>query len=155
MKLECLLCSNWLSKECKEELCQYISTILPDCISLQILCQPDKAVEILSNSHPQVIPVYAKDMFDKNEQWKSLVAYLNNKADEGGELGKVYSNALKEILSHLANCMTVEQLSDILPPGSSGTYQHYLLRCQQIGQADHLRSLIMATGHQLLTTLQL
>lgn len=155
MKLECLLCSNWLSKECKEELCQYISTILPDCISLQILCQPDKAVEILSNSHPQVIPVYARDMFDKNEQWKSLVAYLNNKADEGGELGKVYSNALKEILSHLANCMTVEQLSDILPPGSSGTYQHYLLRCQQIGQADHLRSLIMATGHQLLTTLQL
>lgn len=155
MKLECLLCSNWLSKQCKEELCQYISTILPDCISLQILCQPHKAVELLSNSYPQVIPVYAKDMFDKNEQWKSLVEYLKNKADEGGELSDVYSNALKEILSHLANCMTVEQLSDILPPGSSSTYQHYLLRCQQIGQADHLRSLIMATGHQLLTTLQL
>lgn len=155
MKLECLLCSNWLSKECKEELCQYISTILPECISLQILCQPHQAIEILSNSHPEVIPVYAKDMFDDNEKWKSLVQYLKNKSDEGGDQSDIYSDALKEILSHLASCVTVEQLSDILPPGSSSTYQHYLLRCQQIGQADHLRSLIMATGHQLLTTLQL
>lgn len=155
MKLECLLCSNWLSKQCKVELCQYISTILPDCISLQILSQPQKAIEILSNNHPQIIPIYAKDMFENNQQWKSLVEYLKHKSDKEGELGKIYNKALKEILSHLANCMTVEQLSDILPAGSSGTYQHYLLRCQQIGQADHLRSLIMATGHQLLTTLQL
>jgi hypothetical protein len=60
-----------------------------------------------------------------------------------------------DILTYLAQTLPVENVCRVLPPGGDNLYHSYVQICQQVGHANHIRALIMATGQQLLTTLNL
>jgi hypothetical protein len=60
-----------------------------------------------------------------------------------------------DILTHLAQTLSLEEMCRVLPPGWDNLYHGYIQVCQQVGHANHIRALIMATGQQLLATLNL
>jgi hypothetical protein len=60
-----------------------------------------------------------------------------------------------DILMYLAQTLPVEDVCRVLPPGGDNLYHSYVQICQQVGHANHIKALIMATGQQLLTTLNL
>jgi len=54
--------------------------------------------------------------------------------------------------------MCVEDLCSVLPSESSKNighdeYQTYVITCQKINQANQIKSMVMATGQQLLASL--
>lgn len=63
-----------------------------------------------------------------------------------------------DILEYLSHNMCVDDLCKVLP-GESATnkvyndYQTYVITCQKINQANQIKSLVIATGQKLLTTL--
>lgn len=65
---------------------------------------------------------------------------------------------LIDMLEYLSHTMCVEDLCSILPTESSkhtdhDDYQTYVLTCQRINQANQIKSMVMATGQQLLASL--
>lgn len=62
------------------------------------------------------------------------------------------------MLEYLSHTMCVEELCSILSLDSStnedhNEYQTYVLTCQRINQANQIKSMVMATGQQLLASL--
>lgn len=63
-----------------------------------------------------------------------------------------------DILEYLSHNMCVEDLCNVLPSESSSNidhdeYQTYVITCQKINQANQIKSMVMATGQQLLASL--
>lgn len=63
-----------------------------------------------------------------------------------------------DMLEYLSHNMCVEDLCNILPEESSTNighdeYQTYVITCQKINQANQIKSMVMATGQQLLASL--
>jgi len=63
-----------------------------------------------------------------------------------------------DILDYLSHNMSVEDLCGILPVDNltntdQNEYQMYVIICQKINQANQIKSMVMATGQQLLTSL--
>jgi len=62
------------------------------------------------------------------------------------------------MLEYLSHNMCVEDLCSVLPEDSStdighDEYQTYVITCQKINQANQIKSMVMATGQQLLASL--
>lgn len=67
-------------------------------------------------------------------------------------------SAFLDLLDYLSHHMCVEDLCSILPTECSSIngheeYQTYVITCQKINQANQIRSMVMATGQQLLGSL--
>lgn len=60
-----------------------------------------------------------------------------------------------EIVNYLPYALPMKSLHRILPRDDMATFQRCTEMCNQIMHADHVKSLIMETGQQLLTTLKL
>lgn len=63
-----------------------------------------------------------------------------------------------DMLEYLSHNMCVEDLCSILPAENSPNisqdeYQTYVITCQKINQANQIKSMVMATGQQLLASL--
>lgn len=63
-----------------------------------------------------------------------------------------------DILEYLSHNMCVEELCSVLPEGTSAKIEHdeyqiYVITCQKINQANQIKSMVMATGQQLLASL--
>lgn len=63
-----------------------------------------------------------------------------------------------DVLEYLAHSMSVEDFCGILSIENSKTishyeYQPYIITCQKINQANQIKSMVMATGQQLLASL--
>lgn len=61
-------------------------------------------------------------------------------------------------MEYLSHNMCVEDLCTVLPIESSTNmahdeYQMYIITCQKINQANQIKSMVMATGQQLLASL--
>lgn len=61
------------------------------------------------------------------------------------------------MLEYLSHNMSVEDLCNVLPVESSANvspkeYQMYVITCQKINQANQIKSMVMATGQQLLAS---
>lgn len=61
-------------------------------------------------------------------------------------------------MEYLSHNMCVEDLCTVLPTESStnialNEYQMYIITCQKINQANQIKSMVMATGQQLLASL--
>lgn len=61
-------------------------------------------------------------------------------------------------MEYLSHNMCVEDLCTVLPMESStnkalNEYQMYIITCQKINQANQIKSMVMATGQQLLASL--
>lgn len=60
-----------------------------------------------------------------------------------------------DTFTYLSQTLSLEEMCRVLPPGGEDIYHNYIQICQQVGHANHIRALIMATGQQLLATLNL
>lgn len=65
---------------------------------------------------------------------------------------------LLDLLEYLSHNMCVEDLCSILLAENSSNlnheeYQTYVITCQKINQANQIKSMVMATGQQLLASL--
>lgn len=160
-KLQCLLCSGKLPPECLSEVRQFVHTHpqLHGNLSLQVLCVPTReATNILLDFCPHALLQYAKDKFTSETEWKSLMLLLHRKTQTLGDetvLKPLYLQVTRDILTHLAQTLSLEEMCRVLPPGWDNLYHGYVQVCQQVGHANHIRALIMATGQQLLATLNL
>lgn len=160
LKLQCLLCSGWLEENVLSELVQFVSEFIPEEIgfNLLVLSQPMKAVEMLVNKYPTVLPQYNKDMLCSEPEWKHLIAILQLKVDEEVEGDKdnetkLYSQILEEVLNDLARSLSCEVFTRIVPAGKE--FEGYILTCQQTAHASHLRDVIKVTGDKLMATLNI
>lgn len=82
-----------------------------------------------------------------------------------------YKKILKDVLTHVATTMKLEQLLQVFPQNLAPTeseenhscdvldeiqnYEPYLLMCKETMHANQIKRLISATGQQLLCTLNL
>lgn len=62
------------------------------------------------------------------------------------------------MLEYLSHNLCVKELCSILPAESltnkdHNEYQMYVITCQKINQANQIKSMVMATGQQLLASL--
>ncbi|XP_023724080.1 Hermansky-Pudlak syndrome 3 protein isoform X2 [Cryptotermes secundus] len=160
-KLQCLLCSGKLPPECLSEVRQFVHTHpqLHGNLSLQVLCVPPReGTNILLDFCPHALLHYAQDRFTSETEWKSLVLLLHRKTQTLGDetvLKPLYQQVTRDILTYLAQTLSLEEMCRVLPPGWDKLYHGYVQICQQVGHANHIRALIMATGQQLLGTLNL
>jgi hypothetical protein len=70
-------------------------------------------------------------------------------------MNRMFRFHVADILTYLAQTLTLEEMYRVLPPGWDDLYHGYVQICQQVGHANHIKALIMATGQQLLATLHL
>ncbi|CAH0391907.1 unnamed protein product [Bemisia tabaci] len=156
-KLQSLIVSGWLDKDALSELSVYVHDVLPDCLSLKILAEPENAIDLLFQLCPETLPQYAKDTFESENEWKNLVQKLydavnenRNTSGEDQEDKPVYLNLLKDILEHLASNLSMEEFCRILPPDFDSTFHEFIVRCQNICHANAVRALIITTSRNLL-----
>ncbi|XP_021913117.1 Hermansky-Pudlak syndrome 3 protein isoform X3 [Zootermopsis nevadensis] len=160
-KLQCLLCSGKLPQDCAIEVRQFAQTHprLHGNLSLQVLCMPVlEAANVLLGFCPQALLRFTKDRFSGEAEWKWLLLMLHRKVQTLGDetlLKPFYLQVTRDVMTYLAQTLPVEDVCRVLPPGGDDLYRSYVQICQQAGHANHIRALIMATGQQLLTTLNL
>ncbi|XP_049805068.1 Hermansky-Pudlak syndrome 3 protein homolog [Schistocerca nitens] len=160
VKLQCLLCSGKLPKECVVEVYQFVQTHpqLHGNLSLQVLCVSTKeATNVLLNFCPQTLLQFAKDRYTVDSEYKHLLSLLHKKISALSDelLKPYYMRVMNEILTYLAQTYPLESLCQMLPAGTEYQYASFIHMGQQVTHANHIRSLIMITGRQLLGTLKL
>ncbi|KAK4878889.1 hypothetical protein RN001_011395 [Aquatica leii] len=179
-KLQALFCSRVLPDEAVIETNTFLSLnkTLRGYASLRsILMNKNEAVNYLLNVCPQCLLQYGKDCFTKGDEWKILITSLQAKIiqlSEDQNLNRIcffYKKLLKDVLTHLATSMHIENFQQVLPHRTNTvneviennksiieemyTYDTYLKVCKETMQANQIKKLITTTGHQLLCTLNL
>ncbi|KAK5638906.1 hypothetical protein RI129_013201 [Pyrocoelia pectoralis] len=181
-KLQALFCSGVLPDEAIMESKTFLSVnnTLRGCTSLMsILINRNDVVNYLLNSCPQCLLQYGKDCFTKDEEWQVLIMNTQMKVlqlsvDENlNRICFFYKKILKDILTHLATTLPIEDFQKVLPQRNLVTkgdhtneakdyikdeiysYDTYLTICKETTQANQIKKLITTTGHQLLLTLNL
>ncbi|XP_011872332.1 PREDICTED: uncharacterized protein LOC105564517 [Vollenhovia emeryi] len=160
-KLQSVLSCEFLPIECLHEVKQFLETQNIDgSLSLKILCiqNTEEVTTILMDSCPQAVVQYAKDKYSKDTEWKHLIELTQDKIATlmtQQELQLLYMQIMKEILNYLPHALPMKSLHRILPRDDMAAFQRCTEMCNQIMHADHVKSLIMETGQQLLTTLKL
>ncbi|KAG8240333.1 hypothetical protein J437_LFUL000808 [Ladona fulva] len=164
IKLQSMLCSTRLHPECVAEVRQFLQgcpTTLGRHSLLALCIPPREATLFLLEVCPQALLQYAKDKYSADNDWKYLLLLLQRRlltSQEQSPMRVFYTRILRDALSHLAHTLSLEEFVKVLPPGGgkgevASYVAHYLRSCQQIQHANHIRSLIIATGNQLLSTL--
>ncbi|KAF5284703.1 hypothetical protein FQR65_LT13439 [Abscondita terminalis] len=187
-KLQALLCSRVLPDEAVIETNTFLSLnkTLRGYASLRsILMNKNEAVNYLLNVCPQCLLQFGKDCFLNGDEWKILITSLQTKIiqlSDNENLNRVcffYKKLLKDVLTHLATSMHIENFQQVLPQRTGNgtikndysvneivennkniieemyTYDTYLTMCKETMQANQIKKLITTTGHQLLCTLNL
>ncbi|XP_071573021.1 BLOC-2 complex member HPS3 [Temnothorax nylanderi] len=160
-KLQSILSCEFLPVECLHEVKQFLGTQNIDgSLSLKTLCiqNTEEVTTILMDSCPQAVVQYAKDKYTKDTEWKHLIELTQDKiatSTTQQELQLLYTQIMKEILNYLPHALPMKSLHRILPRDDMAAFQRCTEMCNQIMHADHVKSLIMETGQQLLTTLKL
>ncbi|XP_012533223.1 Hermansky-Pudlak syndrome 3 protein homolog [Monomorium pharaonis] len=160
-KLQSILSCEFLPTECLHEVKQFLETQNIDgSLSLRTLCiqNTEEVTTILMDNCPQAVVQYAKDKYTKDTEWKNLIELTQDKiatSTAQQELQLLYTQIMKEILNYLPHALPMKSLHRILPRDDMAAFQRCTEMCNQIMHADHVKSLIMETGQQLLTTLKL
>ncbi|KAK9505659.1 hypothetical protein O3M35_009657 [Rhynocoris fuscipes] len=159
LKLQCLLCTNWLDETSLSELVQFVEEFVPADIgySLLILAQPGKAVELMANDYPKVLAQYCKDVLKSEPELKHIIATIQSKADEEEEGNdkeeKIYPLILDEVVAAIASSVPCDVFTRIVP---ADIQQYTTADCRDTGaHATHLSDVIKATGHRMMATLNI
>ncbi|EZA50439.1 hypothetical protein DMN91_009906 [Ooceraea biroi] len=160
-KLQSVLSCEFLPVECLHEVKQFLETQNIDGgLSLRTLCiqNTEEVTTILMDNCPQAVVQYAKDKYMKDTEWKYLIELTRDRiatSTAQQELQLLYTQMMKEIFNYLPHALPMKSLHRILPRDDMAMFQRCTEMCNQIMHADHVKSLIMETGQQLLTTLKL
>ncbi|XP_024937970.1 uncharacterized protein LOC112493944 [Cephus cinctus] len=101
----------------------------------------------------------SQNKYSKETEWKNLLELLEVKilttTKCQTEQNLLLNQIMQEILTYLAENMPLTVLRLILPKECQIAYQRYIGICSPIVHANHVKSLIIKTGQQLLCTLNL
>ncbi|XP_012282524.1 uncharacterized protein LOC105700871 [Orussus abietinus] len=159
LKLQALLASGRLPAESLRDVDRFLEEQDPGGdLALRILYRLDPAAgtRILIDDCPRALLEYAQYKYTRAAEWKMLIEMLQGKITWTGgdkEHGKVYGEIMKETLVYLVQILPLKRFRSFLPRENEAIFQKYSEVCSQAMHADHVRSMIMETGHQLLTTL--
>nr|XP_034177945.1 uncharacterized protein LOC117603176 [Osmia lignaria]XP_034177946.1 uncharacterized protein LOC117603176 [Osmia lignaria] len=160
-KLQSILSCDFIPNECLYEVKQFLETQEIDgSLSLKTLCikNTEEVTALLMEKCPQAVVQYAKDMYTKDTEWKYLIELTQNKISASvtrQELNCLYTQIMKAILNYLPHTLSLKSLHRVLPKDDVIAFQKCSEMCNQIMHAEHVKSLIMETGQQLLSTLKL
>ena len=93
--------------------------------------------------------------------WTVLLKCLQDRLtneNEKEELHEAWYASMQEVLEHLSQTLTLDAFLEVLPsnsPQNNEEFQGYIQVCRKNQQAHQLQSLIVSTGHKLLSTLTL
>ncbi|VVC40499.1 Hypothetical protein CINCED_3A003779 [Cinara cedri] len=160
IKLQSLFYTNWLTKDFIEDIKQFLPLLNKPPLSLEIMALANtmKTIEILVEKCPQAVLKYSMDCLKSTSEWKHLIHLLEKKTKSDVDNQSKYHEVLHDMLEFLSHTMCVEEFCSVIPVESSKTispneYQPYIITCQKINQADQIKSMVMATGQQLLASL--
>lgn len=160
LKLQSLLCSNLCKGASCKSIVQGYLDIKPDTIgylSLRILCldDPKSSVPLLVNEHPEVLLPFAKEHSVDLDTWKLILKCLQEQSgSKKAQDSEEWYNAMQEILDHLAKTLLLDTFLDVLPASPNNEdFQSYIQLCRKNQQAHQIQTLIVNTGHKLLSTL--
>ncbi|KAF3426523.1 hypothetical protein E2986_05895 [Frieseomelitta varia] len=160
-KLQSVLSCDFIPNECLYEVKQFLETQEIDgSLSLKTLCtqNTEEATVLLMDNCSQAVVQYAKDMYTKDSEWKYLIEITQSKiatSNSRQELQCLYAQIMKGILNYLPHTLSLKSLHRVLPKDDVITFQKCSEMCNQIMHAEHVKSLIIETGQQLLSTLKL
>ncbi|XP_017893481.1 uncharacterized protein LOC108633046 [Ceratina calcarata] len=160
-KLQSVLSCDFIPNECLYEVRQFLDTQEIDgSLSLKTLCaqNTEEATALLMADCPQAVVHYAKDMYTKDSEWKYLIELTQDKISASvarQDLHCLYTQIMKAILNYLPHTLSLKSLHRVLPKDDVTAFQKCSEMCNQIMHAEHVKSLIMETGQQLLSTLKL
>ncbi|KAF6212978.1 hypothetical protein GE061_010691 [Apolygus lucorum] len=159
LKLQCLMCTNWLDESATSELVQFVGEFVDETygFSLMVLAQPEKAVDLLLDKHPSALFQYVQDLLTSEAELKHVISAVQSKADEEADHpemdSKTFAELLDMILNHLARTLNCELFNLIVPQGKE--FDCYKVRCRQAEHANHIKEMIMVSGHRLMATMNL
>ncbi|XP_031844426.1 BLOC-2 complex member HPS3 [Nomia melanderi] len=160
-KLQLLLSCDFVPNECLHEVRQFLDTQeVEGSLSLKTLCIQDReeVTTILMENCPQAVVQYAKDVYTNESEWKYLIELTQKKISVSNmrqELHCLYTQIMKEILNYLPHTLSLDGLHRVVPKDDMIAFQKCTEMCTQIMHAEHVKSLMMETGQQLLSTLKL
>ncbi|KAK6641856.1 hypothetical protein RUM44_013574 [Polyplax serrata] len=159
LKLQCILSLENLPAECLVEVRNFLTnqSNVFGALSLRILCATNiqEAISHLINFSPQPLGPFAREQIKEKDDWKFLVSELLKKIDEikdDERLQFFYQQLLSEILHHIVENLNIEDVVDIIPNDYEEAERYFAL-AQNNAQANHLKTLIMITGKQLLASI--
>ncbi|XP_011496672.1 PREDICTED: uncharacterized protein LOC105361260 [Ceratosolen solmsi marchali] len=159
LKLQALMASEFLPGECLEEVEQFLDTEQVDGdTAFRILCNrnTEAVTQILLEKCPQAVLQYAKDVYTKDTEWKLLVDLLQqeiSKHNSSQESRLFFEQTMIETLKYLVEILPLKSIYYILPKGNDEALEHYTDICSRIVYAEHVKSSLMESSHQLLSTL--
>ncbi|BES92022.1 Hermansky-Pudlak syndrome 3 [Nesidiocoris tenuis] len=159
LKLQCLMCTKWLNESALAELVQFVGEFVEVNygLSLMVLAQPQKAVALLLERNPPALLQYVADMLTTEAELKHVVTLVQAKADDEVDLAesgsKTYSELLDKLLNQLARTLNCELFNRIVPPGKE--FDCYKMRCRQTEHANHIKEMIMVTGHRFMAQMNM
>ncbi|CAH2008089.1 unnamed protein product [Acanthoscelides obtectus] len=193
-KLQALLCSQVVPKQVMTEVNTYLSVnenLRGSESLMSIIMGTNDAILLLIDACPQCLLQFGKDRFCRTDEWKFLIATVQRRIlrlSQNGDLKRVcffHKKILKDILTHVASSMTLEQLMQVFPQRFSTTnidsnkessdilekaeyldrdadllneiqtYEPYIMICKETMHANQINKLITTTGQQLLCSLNL
>ncbi|XP_063922297.1 uncharacterized protein LOC135136807 [Zophobas morio] len=123
-KLQAVLSSQIVSKQVIGEVNAFLSLNenLRGSLSLQsIIMNTNDAVQLLIDACPQCLLQFGKDRFSRTDEWKFLIATVQRRIlrlSQNEVLKRVcffHKKLLKDILTHVATSMTLDQLVQVFP----------------------------------------
>jgi hypothetical protein len=129
-KLQAVLSSQIVSKQVLGEVGAFLSLNenLRGGLSLQsIIVGTNDAVQLLIDACPQCLLQFGKDRFARTDEWKFLIATVQRRIlrlSQNEVLKRVcffHKKLLKDILTHVATSMTLDQLVQVFPQRFSTT----------------------------------
>ncbi|XP_064214386.1 BLOC-2 complex member HPS3 isoform X2 [Tribolium castaneum] len=191
-KLQAILSSQIVSKQVLGEVGAFLSLNenLRGSLSLQsIISSTNDAIQLLIDACPQCLLQFGKDRFTRTDEWKFLIASIQRRIlrlSQNEVLKRVcffHKKLLKDILTHVATSMTLDQLVQVFPQRISTSdsdnrnselgydlgyleneldvlneiqnYEPFVIICKETMHANQINKLITTTGQQLLCTLNL
>ena len=126
-------------------------------LSLRILCLDDakSSVPLLVEKHPEVLLPFAKENSADLDTWRLMLKCLQDELNSKSEREEWYA-AMQETLDYLAKTLVLDTFLEILPGSSKQSnddFQSYIQLCRKNQQAHQIQTLIVNTGHKLLSTL--
>lgn len=123
-KLQAILCSPVITKNITSEVNTFLSlnSKLRGQESLQsILMSNNDAVLLLLDVCPQCLLQFGKDRFNRTDEWKFLIASIQRKILKLSQLDNLHhvcffhKKILKDVLSHVAQSMNLDELTQVFP----------------------------------------
>lgn len=125
VKIQALLCSEYVPMDVANEISQFVYTN-PHLIGIEgiisCLLPTREAAELLCNVCPQAVLEFSKERAQSEEDWRFLIQCLQRQTNKdttesNGGMQLFYHRLLKETLEHIANTNSLEAVLRIFPEG--------------------------------------